>query len=240
MNVFDYYIKAFESLKFYLSKGKIWLFIIPSFFVFVVYGMLFLLLALLLSPLGLLAYIPFIGDYLQSFYDWTLVTSNSILFYARSFTILTLLSPFMNLLSSKCDELYHKKSFEYSIGLFFADLWRAFKVNFILFSMYLVVVTIISLLIQPILGATIGKGLSYIASSMLFGFSFFDYNFERYRMGISSTFEKGFKNWMVIFIGGVIFQFIYLLPILGIVFAPFLTTILTTDVFIKNKSMWND
>ncbi len=238
MTVFNSYIQAFQQLGFYLSNGSIWKFIIPSVVVTVFYGLLFLMFSFILAPLNLLSFLPWVGDFIQNTYDWLWNSSLSVVFYAQSFTVLTLLSPFMSMLSSKCDEMTTGFVDEYSTARLISDLWRAVKLNIRLFVLYLIAAAVILWLIQPLLGETIAKGLSYLLSSYLFGFSLFDYNFERYQMNISTTFKKGNSNWIVLLIGGTLFQFIYVLPIIGTLFAPFLVTIITTHVFITSKASW--
>lgn len=240
MNVFRIYINALKSLKVFLGDIEIFKFLFPAIIVALFYGILFLFLSIILLPLGLLTFIPFVGDFIHSFHEWMLSTSSHILFYVNSFTIITLLSPFNNLLSAKCDEKLNKKTFPYSVGEFFSDLWRAIKINSILLFAYLISIVLVHLVFAFLDVDFIKESIIFVITSFLFGFSFFDYNFERYKMRISETIVKGMKNWQFILVGGIIFQLLYLIPFVGVVISPFLITIITTHVFLQRKSSWGN
>lgn len=238
MNVLTVYINALKSLKFFLSDIEILKFLFPPIIVALFYGILFLFLSIILLPLGLLTFIPYVGDFIHTFHEWILSISSHLLFYVKSFTIITLLSPFNNLLSAKCDEKLNKKTFPYSVGEFFSDLWRAMKINSLLLLTYFISIILVYLVFAFLNVDFIKESIIFIITSFLYGFSFFDYNFERYKMPIFQTIENGMKNWQLILLGGVIFQILYIIPFIGVIIGPFLITVITTHVFLQNKSSW--
>ena len=236
MRAVDDYVKALSGLGNFIFRTDILVFLIPAVIISLIFGILFLLLNLAGSIFSIVTFLPFVGEMLNEVLTWIITISGNIVYYFYAFVILTLLSPVNNLLSAKCDSLLTGLDYKVNLFEFLSDLWRALKINVILLLFYWLTSIFISLFLSATRLDFLGNSLYFLASSFYFGFSFFDYNFERFRMSISETFSKGVQNWQYILLGGIIFNGLYLLPYFGLIISPFITTILTTQVFLlRNK-----
>lgn len=203
-------------------------FLIPSFILSVIFGILYIVL----KALSLVALLPFIGFIFEWFFNF----SQNILSFIYTFLILTILSPINSILSAKYDTLLTGKNHKTGAIQFISDLWRAVKINGLLLVFYYITTLVIRILFPNDDDQWLAKALYFFTSSFYFGFSFFDYSFERYRYSIQQTIRLGIKNWQVVLIGGVIFNLLFQIPILGIMISPYIATLLTTDAFLlKNK-----
>ena len=75
----------------------------------------------------------------------------------------------------------------------------------------------------------------FLITSFFIGFSFYDFSLERYGVGFFGTIEFGFDKMAYMLVTGFLFSLIYLIPQLGLIFAPFLITIISTVVYLKLK-----
>ncbi|MBN9294107.1 MAG: hypothetical protein J0G96_09030 [Flavobacteriia bacterium] len=236
MRVVDDYVKAVSGLTKFIFRADVLVFLIPALAISLFFSVLFLLLNLAGSIFSIVTFIPFIGEILNEAFTWIVTISGNIVYYFYAFVILTLLSPVNNLLSAKCDSLLTGSNYKLSLFEFLSDLWRALKINVALLFFYGLTSIFISLFLSVTKLDFLDNSLYFLASSFYFGFSFFDYNFERFRMKISETFGRGIRNWQYVLLGGIIFNGLYLIPYLGLIISSFITTILTTQVFLlRNK-----
>ncbi len=163
------------------------------------------------------------------------------------FSVITLLSPFNTLLSEKLDCYLTNQVFTFSLKRFFNDLLRM-----------LVIVSIALILelsfhfiwwsISKIIGFN-GTGfygiIGLIISSYFYGFSFYDHSLERYNVSVKQSVNFAFKNIPIVLITGIIFKILYNFPyiwdtpIIGIIIAPVLTTLLSTVVYLYYKGILN-
>lgn len=236
MKVVDDYIKAVSGLNKFVFRTDILIFLLPALIISLLFGILFLLLKLTGIIFSITALMPLVGAVLNDSFTWIITVSGNIVYYFYAFVVLTLLSPVNNLLSAKCDALITGSNYKINLFEFLSDLWRALRINVLLLFFYWLTSICIYLFLSLTQLDFLGNSLYFLASSFYFGFSFFDYNFERFRMSISVTFSKGIQNWSYILLGGIIFNVLYMLPYLGLIISPFITTILTTQVFLlRNK-----
>lgn len=154
------------------------------------------------------------------------------------FFLLTILSPVMGLLSEKIEHLLNGKKFEFNFVRLMKDLLRAVAI----FTTAFLFSTIFSLflyLIAYIFGIqVIVPYIMYVFTGFFIGFSFFDYSLERYQYTIFESWKFAFQNKMMMVVSGVSFSLICLVPIIGIVLAPFATTLFSTSLWVeKIKSM---
>jgi CysZ protein len=73
----------------------------------------------------------------------------------------------------------------------------------------------------------------FVIGAFFVGFSFYDFSFERYGVGFFGAVEFGFERMLYMLLTGSVFSLIYLIPIVGLILAPFLVTILSTIVYTK-------
>jgi CysZ protein len=116
---------------------------------------------------------------------------------------------------------------------------------------------LIYFIFSSILGLSFFDEIAYfIISSFFYGFAFFDYSLERDKIGVFGSLGFAFSNMLLVsltgafflllyktgsfFVGSFSFSFLSIIPNLGIIAAPVLTTILATYVYILNKQETND
>jgi CysZ protein len=77
----------------------------------------------------------------------------------------------------------------------------------------------------------------FLIAAFFYGFSFYDYSLERERIGISGSMNYAFKNSVLILLTGIVFLLSYKIPFIGVIIAPVLTTMISTIVYLKNKTI---
>jgi CysZ protein len=225
---------AFEKL----AKGSFWLYLIPSLVVSFLFLKLFAYINATNESASSLESVPFIGTYLSQGAKSTLsfIDSATLVFY--KFFIVTILSPFNCLLSEKVDNELTGSKFSGGITRMLVDLWRTIVIVILAMLMNLAFKSI-WWVISWIIGFHLFDDMIYFSITAFFlGFSFYDYSLERYRFGTFSSFGFGFNKIFNMFITGAIFSSIFMIPYLGVIFAPFLATIISTIVYLKmNKKL---
>lgn len=233
MHVIQHHIFAAKISLQQLKIGKNWLYILPSLLVaFLFYG-IFSFFDAIESTSQSVSDLPLLGSYVSDgisktvgFFFW--VTDA---FY--KFLILTLLSPVNCLLSEAIDNQVTGAKFDGGIARILREIGRA--IGLLLFSMLLNFVVIGAwYLLAWITGFHVLDELIYFFITAFFiGFSFYDFSLERYGVGFFGTIAYGFDHLLYMLITGFLFSLIYLIPQLGLIFAPFLITILSTVVYLK-------
>jgi CysZ protein len=73
----------------------------------------------------------------------------------------------------------------------------------------------------------------FVIGAFFIGFSFYDFSLERYGVGFFGTVEFGFERMLYMLLTGSVFSLIYMIPLVGLILAPFFVTILSTIVYTK-------
>ncbi len=175
----------------------------------------------------------------RSSINWLLAFGASVGDFLYKFIILSLFSPFNSLLSEKVDNLVTDSKFDGGVRLMIKNLFRTIAILAVSTGLYLIVV-FCWWVISSVLGLqALNPVVYFFISAYFIGFSFFDYSLERYDKGISSTLQFGFKNKITVLLSGLIFSLIYLIPKIGIIFAPFLVTLNSTLVYLQIEKKLN-
>ncbi len=82
----------------------------------------------------------------------------------------------------------------------------------------------------------LNEGIFFMIAAFFYGFSFYDYSLERHREGIGGSMNYALSNKLNLLLSGTIFLVLYNIPLIGVIIAPVLTTILSIIVYLKNKS----
>lgn len=159
----------------------------------------------------------------------------AILIYLSIFKYITLIvmAPFLTVLSEKVEERITGRKFDFKLGQAFKDLWRAVKINGYAFLMeILLTAVLLALSLIPVAGWFM-PFLILLVQSYFFGFSLLDFNFERWRYSFGQT-----KYWMnrhrvYVAAHGLVFHFLFLIPVLGWFFAPVWSAIAGTLGFLE-------
>lgn len=216
-----------------LSKGTVWLYLLPSVVVALLFYAVFSFFGSISERAEVASDLPLIGEYITmgvqktvGFFVW--ITNQFYMFF-----ILTLLSPVNCLLSERIDNEVTGARFNGGIVRILTDLFRALlimifslMVNFLVMGCWALFAWITGFhVLDPIIYFLIG--------SFFIGFSFYDFSLERYGVGFFGTVGFGFEKMAYMAITGSLFTLIYMIPVVGILLSPFLLTILSTIVFVK-------
>lgn len=216
-----------------LSKGKVWLYLVPSLVIAMLFLGVFLFFHQVSESAEAARGIPLIGGYITSavqqtvgFFVWV---ENQI----YMFFILTLLSPINCMLSERIDNEVTGARFDGGILRILTDLGRAFLL--LLFTLILnFTVMAVWAFFAWITGFHALDNIVYFLISAFFvGFSFYDFNLERYGIGFFGTIGFSFEKMSYVLLTGAVFSLIFMLPAVGVLLAPFLVTILSTIVYVK-------
>lgn len=194
-------------------------------------------------------YAPKLVDYLMGFIQaepdsWLdylspllviVITGIVILAYllVYKYLVLTLISPFLALLSEKVEEEKTGRQFPFSWSQLFRDLWRAAGINFRNFIFELIATILFAILtFIPLVGLLSPVAL-LIVQSYFFGFALLDFNAERHRMDRRTTEAWMRRNFWSVGGVGLIFHFIFLIPVIGWFLAPVWSTMAGTLVWLE-------
>lgn len=241
MEAFNQHIAALKIAFEHLSKGKYWLYLIPSFVVSLLFAGLFGLFSLLTNWSDATDSVPLIGSYVASGLKSAIQFSNAITTEVYKFFILTLLSPISCLLSEKVDNETTGSIFSGGITRILTDIVRAiFIVIVALFFNFLAMG--IWWFLAWITGFHLLDEVAYfLIASFFIGFSFYDFSLERYGIGMFGSWNFGYRNTFQMLFTGMLFSLIFAIPLIGIISAPFIVTIVSTIVYLfiegKNPSV---
>ncbi len=233
MKAIQLHYNALIKMIMLLSKGKYLLFFLPGLVIAFIFWQFFLLSETAEESLSVVNNVPLIGEYLQAGIKGTFSLLEFILEQIFIFFILTLLSPFNTILSERVDTDLTGRSYPFDIFQVLSDLMRMIFVVGLAVTLELItlgVYWIISWIFN--LGA-IDQVMYFIIAAFYFGFSFYDYSLERYHQGVFTSLGFGFSKMLLLILSGSFFLLIYNIPYIGVVFAPVLTVIISTIVYVN-------
>ncbi len=237
MKAIQHHIYAIKVCFEALSKGKYLTFFIPGLFVGLFYYWAFSSTEELKESATTLDSVPLVGEYLVSGAQGFIGFWQGILLFIFQFFILTILSPFNSILSEKFDADLTGRKFETGFVRILNDLLRAILVAIIalvLECIFMVVWIILSWILSwlPLIDL-LDPIMRFLIGSFFFGFAFYDYSLERHNIGTFRSLGFAFSKMGHMIISGSIFTLIFMIPIVGIILAPVLVTLISTGVYIK-------
>lgn len=213
--IFMYYLKAIQMIFNELRQGNYLRYFLPGTIASLLFYWLF-------------SYVHGTANSVSTFADvWNFIISQVYVFF-----LLTLLSPVNCRLSQKLDT--HLTGTGYSAGIveIFSDFGRMVlivTVSLILELVFMLVWWIFSYFI----GTQFIVDLGYFSiAAFFFGFSFFDYSLERHRVGLFTSLAEAFKKPLTMILTGSIFSLLYMIPVIGIILAPVISTMISTIVYL--------
>jgi len=167
------------------------------------------------------------------------VLVNLVLFIAYFFIyknlVLIILSPFLAILSEKVDALYTGREFPFNGKQLLLDVWRGIKISVRNSAIELVLIFLCFLLgfFIPIIGFLVPITI-FLIESFYFGFSMMDYTNERKKLTFkqSKTYIK--QNKPLAYGIGIVFYLMFLIPLIGWVFAPLYGIVAGTLAVLQN------
>lgn len=149
-----------------------------------------------------------------------------LLFVANKYIVLILLSPLLAYASESTEEILTGRTFPFSWGQLMKDALRGALIaarNGIMELAITVGIWFLTFFV-PLL-APISFILLFSVSAYFYGFSMFDYVFERRRMRIGESTKAVNDRLGAVLANGALFSLFMKLPLLGVMFAPVLASI---------------
>lgn len=226
-------LQSFAQIPGLLKDPKVRLFLLPSFLIWVVFILLSSILFLSYSFLKITDFIPYLGEALGAVLSPFFTAGNMLLQGLFSFAIINLLSPVNCMLS---DYVYKRETgleWKFNLLRFIRLLGRSITVFILCYLTFTFCKFILSLISFALPYEVINNLLLYILTCVYVAFVFYDYNFERYNMKYRTCLRFVKANLFPIFLTGLTFNLLFLIPYLGMLIAPFLITLSSTYVFSK-------
>jgi CysZ protein len=142
------------------------------------------------------------------------------------YVVLILLSPLLAYASERTEEIVTGRTFPFRFGLFIKEVGRGILMalrNGTLELLITVAVWTGTLFIAPI--APLSALVLWLVSCWFYGFSMFDYVFERQRLGIRASARAARQQRGIVMANGILFDLLVRIPLVGVVFAPLLASI---------------
>lgn len=161
-----------------------------------------------------------------------LTVATGVYFSICEYFILTLLSPFLSLLSEKVEFYLTGKSYSYKVRDNVRFIYRGLKISIRAFvkQLGILCITLIVGLLLPIPIQMFIPIIFFVIQCYYTGLFFMDYTLERYKSDVNETFDfvENRKSY-VVFIG-LLFSLLSSIPILGIIIAPILSCVTATKI----------
>ncbi len=232
MRTIHYHIEGIKLTFETFAKGKFLLYFLPGIAVTFVFMSFFYFVSWIFGIFSFVERIPLLGSYIVHGaagifgFLWSQI---------HIFFILTILSPINTLVSAKFANYLTGEVIEGGCARFFNEIIR------------MIFIVILALILQfgiLILWYTISYsfGLSFlnhpvslILSSFFIGLSFYDCSLERYNIGVFGTLAFAISNSWGMIVTGLLFSFLYMIPLIGIMVAPIIITMISTVVYLKYR-----
>jgi CysZ protein len=224
MKTVQYHLKAIKTIFTLFSKGKFIIYFIPG----LVLTIFFYYVNSLLAKLG--------KSDVTTNPNQTITVVVSALEYINNqfytFFILIILSPVNSILSKKLDthltDYVHTSSFSELLNNI---LRMIFVLSITLFFEF--VIMGVWWLFALVTGLDfINPFLYVLVAAFFYGFSFYDYNLERYNRSTIGSLKYGTNHILSMLIAGGAFMLLKFVPYVGYIIAPILITMLTTIVYL--------
>lgn len=219
-----------------LISGKFLLFFIPGIIIAVLYLWYLQSVSSVNNYLGVVSYIPWVGDYLESGKNALFGWIEGISLFVYQFIIITVLSPFHTLLSEKVDTHESGKQFKFGWEKIVNDIVRTLGVVILGGLLYLGI-KLLWMLLAWIIGISfLNPIVSAILIGFFTGFNSYDYCLERYDISVYRSWKYAWKHPLHMLITGGIFSSLLFIPYIGVVIAPVFLTILGTICFLRIRN----
>jgi len=151
------------------------------------------------------------------------------------FVVLTLFSPVMSLLSEHIENIFNEKEYDYNIKRFLRETLRTVGILFTGFMFSFFAILLWRLIAWAGDLQILTPYIVFLIKAFFIGFSFFDYNLERELRSVANSWQYALKRPLIMMFVGGFFSILFLIPILGVMIAPFLCTILATTIWFNIK-----
>lgn len=169
------------------------------------------------------------------------VLVNVVLFVGYLFIyknlVLIILSPFLAIISEKVDALYTGRDFPFNGKQLLLDVWRGVKISVrnSAIELSMIFICFIIGLFVPILGIVVPV-IIFLIESFYFGFSMIDYTNERKKLTFKESKVYIKQNKPLAYGIGIVFYLMFLVPIIGWIFAPLYGIVAGTLAVLQNDN----
>jgi CysZ protein len=236
MSAIQLHIFAIGQMVNAFKKGRYWKFFLPGLGISILFWILYGLLSFLAIFFSLLGNSPLIGEYLQVGVNGFFGIFEFLFDQLLVFIILTILSPVNGFLSEKIEREDSKTAVEFDWSMLVNNLLRAVFLVLLLLIMEFALIFVYWLVSLFIDSPNLDALVYFLIAAFFYGFSFYDYSFERHRKDVFSSIDFSFKNITTVLLTGSIFSILLSIPFVGIIIAPVIATMLSTWVYIKRQS----
>ncbi len=160
-----------------------------------------------------------------------------LLYKVNKYLVLILLSPLLAFASERTEEILTGRVVPFSMRQLLRDAWRGSLValrNGVLELLLTIAIWLLTLLV-PVL-APISFGALFLVSAYFYGFSMFDYVFERRQLGIGGSIQAINSRLGAVLANGACFSLLMKIPLLGIMVAPVMAAIGAVLVMVPVRS----
>lgn len=159
-----------------------------------------------------------------------------LLFIANKYIVLVLLSPLLAYASERTEEVLTGREFPFSWVQLMKDALRGALIamrNGMLELVITIGVWVLTLFV-PLLTPFSVIGLFFV-SAYFYGFSMFDYVFERRRMRIGESVRAVNSRLGLVIANGTVFSLVMKIPLIGLMFAPVMAAIGAVIATVKKE-----
>jgi CysZ protein len=151
-----------------------------------------------------------------------------IYFKIQKYILFIVLSPVLAYLSEKTEQKITGKSYPFNLKQFVKDIFRGVFIairNFTIEMGLLLALFLLGLIpvLAPFTGFT-----ALVVGWYFYGYALMDYTNERHKLNVMQSNQSITKRKGVAVANGMIFELIFLVPILGFVIAPIISTVAAT------------
>lgn len=163
-----------------------------------------------------------------------------LLFIANKYIVLVLLSPLLAYASERTEEIITGRRFPFSGSQLMKDALRGalIAVRNGVMELAITIGIWFATLFVPLL-APISFILLFVVSAYFYGFSMFDYVFERRRMRIGESVRAVNSRMGLVLANGAVFSLVMKLPLFGLMFAPVMASIGAVLAIGTTGSAWS-
>lgn len=234
----DLYKAAIQAFQL-LIKGNFLHFFIPGIILTIISYLLYSGGQSTIKAFDFLENIPWIGTYLISAKNTAFGWMIGIGGFIYQFIILTLFSPINTLLSEKVETKVTGRVFRFGLKEFVRDFIRLLGIVSVGLVFYLTFY-FFWLILAKIVGLQfLSPLISFVLTSFFTGFNSYDYSLERHKIGTKKSWKYAFNNPLQMILTGAIYSGMIYIPMIGMILAPVLSTLIATLIFIENNGSKN-
>lgn len=136
------------------------------------------------------------------------------------YLVLIVLAPFLAFLSEKLEKEALGKEYPFSWTQFLSDIGRALVINGWNLLREIFLTLLLTILAFFPLFAIVSPIIIILVQGYFYGYGIMDYNAERWRFSLKQTGRWMWRNKGAVTGVGLVFHFLFMIPLLGWVFAP--------------------